>query len=484
METRDQAGGYLHAVYPEDADPVYVRIPDYLNEILVDSPELVPVSPNGRPAKYFRVRRALYGCQLSCKLFYRMFRDFMIGSETKPDKDGLYGAGWTMSEIDPCVFFKKEGKGFAVLCCHVDDSLMIATKDEDGQKIRREFSDAYASRFAVSPECTDGDEHEYLSMLLKIDRKAGTMTFRMPKLFKKLKALLESMGSRARRKAKFARREKRVIDKVYSEFPKEGKDGVNDCGVRTPMALDNSSIYEPSMPGNSIVPYDVFDSRRILGLAACIILGIRPDAVHAAAIVARFTGGKRTEAVIDHCVRLAWYLVDTEESCVLTYRRSPDGLDLTGMVDASFANDPLTKRSYFGYVLRFGANPIAWKSKLETSVALSTRDSELMAAVHAVRHILGIRFFLKELGLLKTGASTIMTDNRASMDGVQNDKNHKGSHYMGYRLSWLREQVADLLVKFVHVGSTQNHADIFTKVLQEDVFKGLQAELLNLSEVV
>ena len=484
METRDQAGGYLHAVYPEDADPVYVRIPDYLNEILVDSPELVPVSPNGRPAKYFRVRRALYGCQLSCKLFYRMFRDFMIGSETKPDKDGLYGAGWTMSEIDPCVFFKKEGKGFAVLCCHVDDSLMIATKDDDGQRIRREFSDAYASRFAVSPECTDGDEHEYLSMLLKIDRKAGTMTFRMPKLFKKLKALLESMGSRARRKAKFARREKRVIDKVYSEFPKEGKDGVNDCGVRTPMALDNSSIYEPSMPGNSIVPYDVFDSRRILGLAAYIILGIRPDAAHAAAIVARFTGSKQTEAVIDHCVRLAWYLVDTEESCVLTYRRSPDGLDLTGMVDASFANDPLTKRSYFGYVLRFGANPIAWKSKLETSVALSTRDSELMAAVHAVRHILGIRFFLKELGLLKTGASTIMTDNRASMDGVQNDKNHKGSHYMGYRLSWLREQVADLLVKFVHVGSTQNHADIFTKVLQEDVFKGLQAELLNLSEVV
>ena len=154
------------------------------------------------------------------------------------------------------------------------------------------------------------------------------------------------------------------------------------------------------------------------------------------------------------------------------------------MVDASFANDPLTKRSYFGYVLRFGANPVAWKSKLETSVALSTRDSELMAAVHAVRHILGIRFFLKQLGLLKTGASTIMTDNRASMDGVQNDKNHKGSHYMGYRLSWLREQVADLLVRFVHVGSNQNHADIFTKVLQEDVFKSLQAELMNLSEVV
>lgn len=97
---------------------------------------------------------------------------------------------------------------------------------------------------------------------------------------------------------------------------------------------------------------------------------------------------------------------------------------------------------------------------------------------------LGYPVFPKEYRLLKTGASTIMTDNRASMDGVQNDKNHKGSRYMSYRLPWLREQVADLLVRFVHVGSTLNHADIFTKVLQEDVFKSLQAELLNLSKVV
>ena len=88
-------------------------------------------------------------------------------------------------------------------------------------------------------------------------------------------------------------------------------------------------------------------------------------------------------------------------------RRSPDGMDLSGMVDASFSNDPLTKRSYFGYCLKFGDNPIAWRSKLEASVALSTRDSELMAAVHCVQHILGVRFFLKELGLLRLGASSV-----------------------------------------------------------------------------
>ena len=474
METRDQAGGYLHAEYPDDEEPVYVRIPDHLHVILKDHPELIARSPNGKPAKFFRVRRALYGCQKSCKLFYRMFRDFMIGSAEKLDQRGYRGAGWSQSEIDPCVFYRRLRKGFAVLCCHVDDSLMICSKDPDGQRIRREFSEAYAGRFAVSPECTDGLVHEYLSMLITIDRKKGQMTFRMPKLFKKLRAMLESMGDRAKKQSRFCKRERILHGEVVSSSER------SERVVRSPMAFDHSDIYELSGDDNPIVPYDVFDSRRILGLAAYIILGIRPDAAHVASIVARFTGNKQTEAVIRHTVRLAWYLVDTEEDCVLTYRKSSDGMDLSGMVDASFANDPLTKRSYFGYCLKFGANPIAWRSKLQTSVALSTRDSELMAAVHAVQHILGVRFFLKELDILRLGASSVLTDNKASMEGVQNDRNHKGSHYMGYRLSWLREQVADLLVRFEFVDSKSNVADIFTKVLSEEDFIRLRDILLGL----
>ena len=232
----------------------------------------------------------------------------MIGSAKELNEEGHRGAGWEQSEIDPCVFYKKEGKGFAVLCCHVDDSLIIATRDDDGQRIRNEFSDANASRFAVSPECTDGDVHEYLSMCITIDRKAGTMTFKMPKLFKKLKTLLESMGDRAKKKGRFCRKE--IL--VKGEARCVGYDNIQRSVVRTPMALDHKKIYELSGEENPIVPYDTFDSRRILGLAAYIILGIRPDAAHAAAIVARFTGSKQTEAVIQSAVRLAWYLVDTE----------------------------------------------------------------------------------------------------------------------------------------------------------------------------
>jgi len=65
METRDQVGGYLHAEYPDDKEPVYVRIPDHLDRVLKNNLELVVKSPNWKPAKFFCVRRALYECQLS-----------------------------------------------------------------------------------------------------------------------------------------------------------------------------------------------------------------------------------------------------------------------------------------------------------------------------------------------------------------------------------------------------------------------------------
>ena len=145
------------------------------------------------------------------------------------------------------------------------------------------------------------------------------MTFQMPKLMKKLKTLLESMGDRAKRRSKFCRKQK-YVKGVPEDIPTS--EDLNR--VRTPMSLNHDEVYEESSEDNPLIPYDVFDSRRILGLAAYIILGIRPDAAHAAAIVARFTGSKQTEKVIENTVRLAWYLVDTQEECVLTYRKSSD----------------------------------------------------------------------------------------------------------------------------------------------------------------
>ena len=73
-----------------------------------------------------------------------------------------------------------------------------------------------------------------------------------------------------------------------------------------------------------------------------------------------------------------------------------------------------------------------------------------------------------------------MVDNTASLDGVRNDKNHKDSHYMAYKLAWLRDQVSDLLVDLQHIPSKENQSDLFTKVLPEDHFIKLRDLLMGL----
>lgn len=73
-----------------------------------------------------------------------------------------------------------------------------------------------------------------------------------------------------------------------------------------------------------------------------------------------------------------------------------------------------------------------------------------------------------------------MADNKASMKGVQNDKNYEGSNYMGYRLSWLREQVADLWVWFMPFDTNKNESNVFKRVPQQEGYPRLRATVLNL----
>ena len=91
-------------------------------------------------------------------------------------------------------------------------------------------------------------------MLIQIDRKNGTLTFRMPKLFKKLKHLLEAMGDRAKRQGRFCMKERLVNGEAFEVLEED----TDQKAVRTPMALNHKDIYEESSDENPIVPYDTY----------------------------------------------------------------------------------------------------------------------------------------------------------------------------------------------------------------------------------
>ena len=118
IATCDVTGAFLEAEMPEDEevlmslDPVTARV---LSEL---SPDVVPfMNENG--TLVVRLKRALYGCVQSSKLWY----DKLCAV--------LRSDGFEENPYDPCVFNKTaDGKQITV-CFHVDDLLMTSCSEVD-----------------------------------------------------------------------------------------------------------------------------------------------------------------------------------------------------------------------------------------------------------------------------------------------------------------------------------------------------------------
>ena len=149
-------------------------------------------------------------------------------------------------------------------------------------------------------------------------------------------------------------------------------------------------------------------------------------------------------------------------------------------VDASWANDPFTNRSWFGYCLRWCGVAFCFRSKLLASVSLSSRDSEAAAAVFAVKAMLGFAILLRELRMVPGSSFKIFVDNKATVDGAHSDKVTKDSRHQAMRLAWLREVVKEGIIRMLPIGSSGNASDITTKILAGPTHEKLRRGLMGL----
>ena len=72
---------------------------------------------------------------------------------------------------------------------------------------------------------------------------------------------------------------------------------------------------------------------------------------------------------------------------------------LDGFIDADMSGDIDSSKSTSGYLMMFAGGAVSWQSKLQKYVALSTTESEYVAAVEAGQELVWMRDFLEELGL-------------------------------------------------------------------------------------
>jgi hypothetical protein len=406
----DVAGAYLFATPSEET---ILHCPPHLADIIDDSD--FPRTRSGKRAKFFKATRSIYGLQKSCQEWYLCYTAFLVN------------LGYTASTVDACIWFKFISiSEFQIILVFSDDSLVAGR----GIILKGELLKAYETEFVQSPDSGgDGGVTEFLG--LKVDRHPHRIVLSAPKLINRLPALLESQPASA----------------------------------ETPLSKEHG-CDEPVSETNPLIDPSVRDLRKALGLILWISLSVRPDCCFSCCFLARYVGRSPTRKVAAQVDRLGWYLYYTRDTHLLTFNKSDDVF--RGSVDASFGNVFGSMKSWYGYncTLGSGTGVVAYRATIARSVVTSTRDSELIAAVHVVYHVFQLRLLLSELGLRQLQPTPpIVSDSMATVLGVRLPSLHRDSRWMAIRFQAIKQAVQDLLVTFDHIPGKDNSSDIHTKIL-------------------
>ena len=137
--------------------------------------------------------------------------------------------------------------------------------------------------------------------------------------------------------------------------------------------------------------------------------------------------------------------------------RCPDEVaeqTLNVYVDADFANALDDRHSVTGYLFLMAGGPISWQSRSQPTVALSSMESEYMAATAATQECLWLKYILEELDLGVALPITLFEDNKACIAFSENPGNFRRTKHIDYRHHFVREAVQRGDIKLVHIPTT------------------------------
>lgn len=166
----------------------------------------------------------------------------------------------------------------------------------------------------------------------------------------------------------------------------------------------------------------------------------------------------------------------TAEARLLTGDLLADGrprhepLEAHAYMDATWASDLKSRRSFGGMCVRLAGGSVAYKAWLQATVALSSTESEFISASDTGKVLLYIRSILYDLGVPQDAATIAYEDNDACTAMANAQKPTSRTRHIDTRLHALCEWVERDLIKLERVDTARNMADHFTKQLTPTLF--------------
>jgi hypothetical protein len=125
---------------------------------------------------------------------------------------------------------------------------------------------------------------------------------------------------------------------------------------------------------------------------------------------------------------------------------------------------------------------IAWQSRLQPTVALSTTEAEYMAVCEGVKTTKFLKQFLREIGVEELIGNVHGSDNQGTIKLAQNPVEHTRTKHIDIRYHFIRDSVKDGETELVYVPTEEMPADVLTKALTPEKHRKC-CEMMGMREV-
>lgn len=209
-------------------------------------------------------------------------------------------------------------------------------------------------------------------------------------------------------------------------------------------------------------PFDNYQYRRLIRYLLYIANNSRPDLSFIVSKLSKYCSNPTYGNWID-AKNVLRYLKQTCDA-KLTYEKTNN--PIITYVDADWGNEEDGK-SIGGYVILLANGPIIWTSRKQELIATSTSEAEYIAMFEVCKEMAWLREFFEEIGQSKylPRPTIIYEDNQCAIQLSNKMGITERTKHIRLRYHKIREFVKNKEVEFKYISSSENCADILTKVL-------------------
>ena len=157
-------------------------------------------------------------------------------------------------------------------------------------------------------------------------------------------------------------------------------------------------------------------------------------------------------------------------------------IKVTAYTDADWARDRNDCKSITGYIIKVNDCVVSWSSKKQSTVALSSAESEYYALGAGTQQLIWTKAVLAEIMMQPIGLTTMKTDSQSALAMCNKDNMHNRTKHIDVRHHFVRDQMKKGTMELKWVSTTHQLADILTKPLNKVKFKQMRDRIIHWRE--